>query len=89
MSRSLKRSKFSMAVQLCAALLVYIAFITFVVIRVSTNNFNISIIFEYKAMLIEGMKNTLIISSCSLVLGMILGFILYVMQKALYTLLKA
>lgn len=82
MSRSLKRGKFSKAVQLCAALLVYIAFITFVVIRVSTNNFNISIIFEYKAMLIEGMKNTLIISSCSLVLGMILGFILYVMQKS-------
>jgi polar amino acid transport system permease protein len=89
MNRVEKRYMLGKVVQFCAALLIYALFITFVVVRVSTNNFNIGIIFEYKDMLIGGLCNTLITSGCSLVLGMILGFILYIMQKSRAYIIKS
>ena len=84
-----KNSKFFKAVQFCAALLVYIAFIIFVIVRASSKNFDISLIFGYGDLLLEGMKNVLIISALSLVFGMILGFILYAMQKSLVYFIKS
>ncbi len=78
----IKTKNISKAAQFVAALILYAAFIAFVVVRASTNNFNISLIFDYSDLLFEGMKNVLIISGLSLVFGMILGFILYVMQKS-------
>jgi polar amino acid transport system permease protein len=77
-----KTRRIMKAVQFCAALLVYIAFIIFVIIRAKSNNFDIGLIFGYSDLLLEGMKNVLIISSLSLAFGMILGFVLYVMQKS-------
>ena len=77
-----KENKILKAVQFCAASLVYAAFIGFVIYRSATKNFDISLIFGYSDLLLEGMKNVLIISSLSLVFGMILGFVLYAMQKS-------
>ena len=77
-----KPKKWLKAAQFCAALLVYAAFITLVIVLVSPNNFDLSRIFAYSDLLLEGMKNVLIISGLSLFFGMILGFVLYVMQKS-------
>lgn len=79
----------SKAVQSGAAFTIYIVFIAFVVIRASSNNFSIDLIFQYRSLLLEGMKNTLIISGYTLIFGMILGFVLYVMQKSKVYFLKS
>jgi len=68
--------------QFIAAIAVYVGFIAFVVIRASSSNFNLALIFEYGGLLREGIVNTLIISAYSLLFGLVFGFILYVARES-------
>lgn len=60
---------------------VYIFLITFVVISVPSDNFDIGRIFNYSDLLYEGMVNTIIIGAYSLFFGLILGFFLYIARE--------
>ena len=63
------------------AILFFIALIAYVVIRVPSDNFDISRIFYYKNLLWIGISNTVIIGAYSLFCGLILGFILYIARE--------
>jgi polar amino acid transport system permease protein len=65
-----------------AAVIVYVLFIGFVVIRVSSANFNPGQIFQYRELLLTGIRNTLIISAYALLLGLVLGFVLYLGRES-------
>ena len=69
-------------IQFLLAVLVYVAFITFVIVRVTPDNFAISKIFEYSNLLKEAFKNTIIISLYAVFFGTILGFILYLLRES-------
>lgn len=76
------KTKFLKLLQFLLALLVYLGFISFVIARVTTENFNLGIVLKYQDLLLEGLKNTLFISACALLLGLILGFILYIGRES-------
>ena len=69
-------------IQFLLAVLVYIAFIVFVITQVASDNFDISRIFEYSNLLKEAFKNTIIISLYAVLFGTILGFILYLLRES-------
>lgn len=71
------------------AVLVYIAFIAFVILRVAPNNFSISRIFEYSGLLKEAFKNTIVISLFAVLFGTVLGFILYLLRESRIYFLKS
>lgn len=77
------------AVQFIGALFIYAIFIVFVVLRVSSANFDLGHIFAYSDLLAEGIVNTLIISGYSLLFGMILGFVLYAARESKIYLIKS
>ncbi len=78
----MNKENISKTLQFILALLVYIAFIAFVIIRVSSANFDIGRVLSYSAMLRKGIITTLIISGYSLLFGLILGFILYIARES-------
>lgn len=69
-------------IQFFMAVLVYAAFIAFVITRVTPDNFSIASIFEYSNLLKEAFRNTMIISLYAVLFGTILGFILYLLRKS-------
>ena len=87
-SRTIKQI-LSKPIQFLLAVLVYIAFIAFVIYRVSSANFSISKIFEYSKLLKEAFLNTIIISLYSVLFGTILGFILYILRESKIYFLKS
>jgi polar amino acid transport system permease protein len=82
MSEPSDQRKLKKLIHFAAAAAVYIVFIVFVVIRVSSNNFSLSRIFDYRQLLLQGLLNTLIISAYSLLFGLVLGFILYLARES-------
>lgn len=75
-------SSISKPAQFLGAVLVYIALIIFIVVRIASKNFDITRILAYDHLILEGIKNTLIISAYSLLFGAILGFILYIARES-------
>ena len=72
----------SKPIQFLLAVLVYVAFIAFVVINVTSDNFTISSIFGYSSLLKEAFKNTIVISLYAVLFGTVLGFILYLLRES-------
>ena len=76
-------------IQFFLAVLVYIAFIIFVVTQVTPNNFSLSNIFNYSSLLMEAFKNTILISLYAVLFGTVLGFILYLLRESKIYFLKS
>jgi len=64
------------------AVLVYVGFITFVIMRTTSDNFSIARIFGYGELLKVAFKNTMIISLFAVLFGTILGFVMYLMRES-------
>jgi len=69
-------------IQFLLAVLVYIGFIIFIISRSPSSNFSLAKIFSYSDLLLDGMKNTSIISLYAVMFGTILGFCLYLLRKS-------
>lgn len=69
-------------IQFLLAVLVYIAFIVFVINSVSTGNSSFASIFEYSNLLKEAFVNTIVISLWAVLLGTVTGFILYLLRES-------
>ncbi len=68
--------------QFIAAGAVYVLFIVFVTLRVSSQNFRLERVLSYRDLLLAGLRHTVLISVSSLVLGLILGFFLYLARES-------
>jgi His/Glu/Gln/Arg/opine family amino acid ABC transporter permease subunit len=70
------------------ALLIFIGIVIYVLFN-TTDNPRYDLILNEKAMLIQGLLNTLLISVITLILSMIFGFILYLMLQSKIEFIKA
>lgn len=82
-------TKINKPIQFLLAVLVYIAFIAFIITRVTSNNFSLGSIFKYSSLLKKALLNTIIISLAAVFLGTILGFILYLLRESKIYFLKS
>ncbi|XMB86696.1 amino acid ABC transporter permease [Mycoplasmatota bacterium WC44] len=64
------------------ALITFGAFILLIAFLADTDNFQMQLLVNYRGLIIKGFMNTLIVSFLSLILSIVLGFILYIMQKS-------
>jgi len=63
------------------AILTILAFVVFVALR-QTSNFSLAPFIDYSALIIKGIQNTIVVSIIALFGSMVLGFILYLLQKS-------
>jgi len=61
------------------ALLVFLAFIIFIISRIPASNFSFSFLAPYKQFIISGFLNTILISILTLFISLFIGFIIYLM----------
>lgn len=78
----MKTRPYRKVIEFFLAVLTIAGFILFVVIAAASKNFDLSIVLAYKSRLIMGLKNTLIASGYSLVFGVVLGFLLYILRES-------
>ena len=81
MNKNGKAKKALNTLQFFGAALVFAGLIIYVSFR-SGSNLEFSLMFEYSDLLLEGLKNTLIISAWSLLFGLMLGFVLYMARES-------
>ena len=85
----MKTKTFRKVIEFVLAALTITAFVIFVAISAATRNFDLGIILAYKSRLLLGFTNTLIASGYSLIFGVILGFLLYLLRESKIYYLKS
>ena len=80
-SNSLSLNKLKTIISYILAIMTIIAFMVFVALR-QTDDFSFAPFAPYRNVILNGIKNTILVSLISLLGSMILGFILYLLQKS-------
>jgi polar amino acid transport system permease protein len=78
---SISRNKLKNLIAYFFAILTILGFIAFIVVR-QTSDFSFAPFIDYRFLIFDGIKNTVLVSLISLVGSMFLGFILYLLQAS-------
>ena len=78
---SISRNKLKNIIAYFFAILTVLGFIAFIVVR-QTSDFSFAPFIDYRFLIFDGIKNTVLVSLISLVGSMVFGFILYLLQAS-------